>query len=204
MRRKESTYYQTYHVYNYGVDKTTIFRDKKDIQSFCELVNYYAEKYYIDIFAFCLIRHRYDMLIRPKRGSFKDISDFMQYAIGRYTMNFNKRSLKYFGKKRHGRIFGCKYYSIPINNEDELIKAVVEIHKKSKLDIEQLSDYEWSSFRKYLHRDNIDSCIHISTMYFENIAPDELIAMHKELKAETEAIIIHEGEYYLSYGLLKK
>ncbi|NLN03936.1 MAG: hypothetical protein GX166_03830, partial [Clostridiaceae bacterium] len=179
MKRKESTYYQTYHVYNYGVDKTSIFRDRTDILSFCDLVNNYAEKYFIDIFAFCLVRHRYDMLLRPKRGSFKDISDLMQYSIGRYTMNFNKRTFKDFNQKRHGRIFGCKFYSIPINNEDELRNAAVEIHKKAKMNLQELSEYEWSSFRKYLQGDKTDSCIHINPMYFEKFTPEEIIAMHQ-------------------------
>lgn len=204
MNRKESTYYQTYHVYNYGVDKTTIFRDEKDIVSFCNLVNHYAEKYKIDIFAFCLIRYRYDMLIRPRRGNFKDVSDFMQYSIGRFTMNFNRRSLQDFNKKRHGRIFGCKYYSIPINNENELIKAVTDIHKKSKMNIDELSEYEWSSFRKYLYRDSVESLIHINTIYFENTGKDEFINIHRELNKNCDAVNVHEGEYFLSYGLLKK
>lgn len=203
MSRKQSTYYQTYHVYNIGVDKMTIFRDNGDLDYFCEQVNIYAEKYKIKIFAYCFIDHRYHMLIRAKRGNFKDISDFIKYTCGRYTRFFNDKSLTVYNLARSGIIFGAKYVSVPINNEEELKKCVIDIHNKSKLNINELEDYEYTSFRQYINKDK-DSKVNFDTSYFEKTSRDEFLVLHQSYVKKDQPIEVQQGEYFLSYGIFKK
>lgn len=180
-----------------------IFRDKDDLEYFCSLVNKYAEQQKVTIFAYSLCESCYHMLVRSERGNFNDISVFLRLVGGMYGRFFNRKSLTVYNKPRHGVIFAAKFESTPINDVDEVKKYIVDIHKEAEMDFDKLKDYEYCSYGKYLNNEKLkEKGIKIKTSYLKDISKEDFLKMHNvEFNEEDKGIDIHQGDYFMSYGI---
>lgn len=132
----------TYHIMMRGVNKQNIFNDDKDRQMFIRIMNYCKQKYNCEIYAYCLMHNHVHILF--KDNSFI-ISDFMQYTASIYAEEFNK---KY---KRVGHLFQDRFKSIPVYNDNYLLRLIRYIHRNpEKAGICKTEDYKWSSYKEYV------------------------------------------------------
>lgn len=161
-RRKEkfiNDYY--YHVYNRGVEKRTIFKNKEDYQVFLEILIYYLvpEKKWPDnifsrkpqvkisqsakLLCFCLMPNHFHLIVKQDK---KDGIRALMHALGiTYSMYFNK---KY---DRVGSLFQGRFKAKLINSDEYLLQVSKYIHlNPQEFSRKPLNTYPYSSYRFYL------------------------------------------------------
>jgi REP element-mobilizing transposase RayT len=84
---KANTYY---HLYNRGNRKQMVFYSQQDYQRFLDYIEYYSNKYSINIEAYCLMPNHFHLAVRSLyKGS--DISKMMQSFMTKYCMYINRK-----------------------------------------------------------------------------------------------------------------
>lgn len=147
-----------YHVYNRGVNKGEIFRDKQDYAVMLNLLKrhlspeiikdkqgreYRNFKDEIDLLAFCLMPNHFHLFIYQE-DNINGISRLMSSLMTSYSMYFNKRY------DRIGPLFQARYKAVRIVNEAQLWHISRYIHL-NPLDINRdYKKYPYSSYRAYM------------------------------------------------------
>jgi putative transposase len=163
-----------YHVYNRGVDKRTIFKDKQDYDVFLHLLKYYLspkeealehplKKYEdvtpvrirplknlhkeIDLISYCLMHNHFHLLL--KQNETDSMTKLMRRLTTTYAMYFNKRN------KRSGYLFQGRYKAALVDDEVYLLQVSRYIHlnpKEISLTFRgsSLSTYPYSSYPYFL------------------------------------------------------
>lgn len=133
-----------YHIYNRGVDKRIIFKNKKDLERFFQSMrefntvnpigSIYENSYkksknnqlggstskLVDIVVFCLNPNHYHFLLTPLVDN--GIEKFMHKLGTGYTMYFNEKN------KRSGSLFQGKYKAKHIDSNEYLLQVSVYIN----------------------------------------------------------------------------
>lgn len=144
MEKKEKKISQTYHVYNRGVERRSLFLTREDYDRFRAYLYIFndedspraanllrpgsAESPYaharnsqlVAIGGYCLLPHAFHIIATPLMDG--GLSKFMQKISTAYTMFFNERTV------REGRLFQGSYKKIPLNNKDDLRFHLSYIH----------------------------------------------------------------------------
>lgn len=163
-----------YHIYNRGVEKRTIFKDKQDYAVFLGYLKEYLSppqdkeklikqftlkgesfkglprqpKNYsneIDLLAYCLMPNHFHLLI--KQNSDRAIENFMRSLLTRYSVYFNKRY------DRVGSLFQGPYKAVLVNEESYLLHLSRYIHLNPSEYSKNLVD-NYSSYSEYLGKRN--------------------------------------------------
>ncbi|MEA3355450.1 MAG: transposase [Patescibacteria group bacterium] len=159
---KEDSYY---HIYNRGVAKANIFKDKKDYKVFLDYLKIYLSpvdlqgeslkvspsrelKNYSDeiiLVAYCLMPNHFHLLIHQKNKD--SINYFMRSLATKYSRYFNTRY------DRVGPLFQGVYKAVKVDNEDQLVYLTKYIHR-NPINIlptrRVLVGYKYSSYGNYL------------------------------------------------------
>lgn len=166
---------QIYHVFNRTIDRIPILTNNSAYQRIMDVIFYYqyletslrfshynrlpdklkaqalealmSSKKRVEIFAFCLMPNHFHFLIREIEDN--GISSFMSNLQNSYAKYFNTKN------DRTGALFQQMFKSVLIETEEQLIHVARYIHLNPLTsyilkDIDQLTDYPWSSFREYL------------------------------------------------------
>lgn len=136
-----------YHVITRGVGQQIIFEDDEDFSYFFKTLVSQAQKYEVEIWAWCLMSNHVHLLLR---APIETISKFMQQTKSSYAVYFNKQH------GRNGALFQGRFTSVPIETDEQLITAVRYIHLNPTEAGEDLS-YKWSSYIGYFKRKEIAS-----------------------------------------------
>lgn len=167
---------EIYHTYNRGVEKRPIFLIRKDYLRFIALINYYRfancpikfshfkglsvekrekilirlegkSKKLVDIIAFCLMQNHVHFLLRQLQDN--GISKFMAKTTNGFSHYFNLRH------ERVGHLFQGNFGAVRIENEEQLLHVSRYIHLNPAssylIKIENIDDYEYSSFPEYVN-----------------------------------------------------
>ena len=120
-----------------------IFRDSTDRRYFRKLLGEISDRYGTEIHVECLMGNHYHLLIRSTEGR---ISEAMRDLNGRYARWFNKRH------GRTGPLFGARFHSVLINDDDQLIATWRYIHHNpAEIGHHRPVGYRWSSAAAYLY-----------------------------------------------------
>ncbi len=171
---------QVYHIFNRGVEKRDIFSDDRSRKRFLDVLTYYRTtqqpfKYTnflklnledraqiqqtqllqsldIKLLGFVLMPNHYHLLV--EQISDGGISMFMKKSQDSYTKYFNTKN------ERVGPLFQGVFKAIRIESEEQLLCVLRYIHLNPFTaymvkDIEELSEYQWSSLPEYLNNTNI-------------------------------------------------
>lgn len=143
-----------YHIYNRGINKQPIFKDKADYVYFLSLLKRYLSnnptidrfgrenphyKNELDLLVFCLMPNHFHLLVYQHSND-KAISKFAQSITTAYTMYFNRKH------KRVGRLFQSTFKASRISEDSYLQHISRYIHLNPK----DWRRYEWSSLSYYL------------------------------------------------------
>lgn len=152
MRRQKSVFHETYHIVNRGFGGISIFRNDKDKSKYLELLAKGAEKYSVDIIAYCLMDNHYHLCVSSRNEEYEDISSFLRYANSQYVRYFNRTSEPdEDGDPRAGSLFGTPYKAVPVNDEFQLEAVIAYIHNNpAPLGID-VKEYKYSSYHRYLN-----------------------------------------------------
>ena len=168
-----------YHVFNRGVEKRTIFTDKRSYKRFIDTLFYYSyvkppmrfsnfvklsiekrlefldsllnEPRHISICCYVLMPNHFHLLIRQEMNG--NISTFIKTLSISYTRYFNTRI------KRIGPLFQGQFKAIRVESEDQLTHVSRYIHLNPYTSyivstLEELQAYSWSSLPAYLTKIN--------------------------------------------------
>lgn len=146
-----------YHIYNRGVDKRSIFEDRKDLERFFQSVKEFnsvepigsifensfnkekVSKKLVEIVCYCLNPNHFHFILRPivENG----ISEFMR-RLGGYTWYFNNRH------KRNGALFQGVFKSVHISSNEYLlhVSAYVNLNNRFKGAPYLLSKSSWDEY----------------------------------------------------------
>lgn len=131
-----------YHVMLRGIDRQTIFFDRKDYDKFRSVFNLYRSKYCIKLQAWCMLPNHVHLLIRDPSDS---ISTFFRIFGTSFVYWYNA---KY---RRIGHLFQDRFRSEPIEDPSYLLNAIRYIHMNPVKDkiCTHPEAYEYSSYRYY-------------------------------------------------------
>ncbi len=152
----------TYHAYNRGVEKRTVFIDDQDYRMFI----YYLRLYLtpdlegfelrqwnhrdlsrsIDLISYCLMPNHYHLILRQlKEGA---ITELMRRVVNGYTQYFNRR----WG--RIGTLFQGSYKAASVVSNEQLMHLSKYIHINPLAIGLNISSYPYSSYKAYLGEDS--------------------------------------------------
>lgn len=168
---------EIYHAYNRGVEKRPIFLLRKDYLRFIALINYYRfancpikfshfkelsveerkniltkldkeSKKLVDVIAFCLMQNHVHFLLKQLYDN--GVSKFMAKTTNGFSHYFNLRH------ERVGHLFQGNFGAVRIENEEQLVHVSRYIHLNPVssyfIKIEDIDDYEYSSFPEYTNK----------------------------------------------------
>ena len=166
---------ETYHVFNRGVEKRTIFTDRREYNHFINLIDYYRfsnvpirfSQYQlrskndrstlftkikssglarVEVFAYCLMPNHFHFILKQVRDG--GISSFMSDICNSHSRYFNIKH------SRVGPLFQGPFKAIRVETEDQLIHLSRYVHLNPTsaflIDEESLDGYPWSSLPEYL------------------------------------------------------
>jgi len=136
-----------YHIMMRGIDKRGIFLCESDNYAFLHHVEHAKEKSKFSLFAYCLMVNHVHLLI--KEGN-EEIGDSIRRINVGYAQYHNNKHT------RVGHLFQNRFSSEPVNDDAYLLAVVRYIHQnpvKAKM-VNQISDYQWSSYNNYLMNRN--------------------------------------------------
>ena len=167
---------EIYHVFNRSVAQQPIFRNKKDSDTFLNLIEYYRfprppsrfshyqrlntqdktkllmglykkNKYLVEIYAFSIMPNHYHLLIKQSLDS--GIMNFIRLFQNSYARYLN---LKY---KRSGSLFQSPFKAVRLETDEQFLHVARYIHLNPLTsfvinDFNDLKSYHWNSYLDYL------------------------------------------------------
>ena len=133
-----------FHIYNRGNHKKDIFLEEDDYLRYLERLRKSKDKYNISVICYCLMPNHIHLLVR--QDSEAPISRFMSSLHTSYSMYFN---LKY---DRVGHLFQGRFKQKEVDKDEYFLLVTSYIHLnplKNGL-VENLEDYQWSSYPDYI------------------------------------------------------
>jgi putative transposase len=157
-----------YHIYNRGIDKTNIFRNKDNYDYFLKL---YAKHCtcVVETYAYCLLANHFHLLVRVKEElptyaalypdlrpeqltakSKETVNPSTQFAhfFNAYAQGFNKS----FTPKRTGGLFEEPFERLLVDNDAYFSQLVQYIHRNPQKHgfVADFTDYPYSSYHGHL------------------------------------------------------
>jgi len=175
---------QIYHILNRSLHRIPIFQNVKEKKRIIDLINYYSLKKRpckfsrykqfskerkervilelnpkrekrVEIICFCLMPNHFHLLLRQRQEN--GITRFMGDLQNSYVRYYNIKN------NRKGPLFESQYKAIRISSEEQLLHVSRYIHLNPYSgyvvkNVNELIDYEWSSFKEYLNLANQELC----------------------------------------------
>jgi len=164
---------EIYHVFNRGIERRTIFTNKRNYERARDLIRFYKHKTrqrysqvirltedirnkildevyksekLIDILAYCLMPNHFHFLL--KQNSEKGISTFVSNFTNAYTKYFNTKN------QRLSPLFQGTFKAVLVESEEQLVHLSRYIHLNpvvsSVIRESDLDSYPWSSYPEYI------------------------------------------------------
>lgn len=169
---------EIYHIFNRGIERKSIFTDKREFERAKKLVKFYKHKdiptrfsqlllqpedirekilndlykseRLVDILSFCLMPNHFHFLL--KQNSEKGIPTFIANFTNAYVKYFNIRH------QRVGPLLEGVFKAVLIENDEQLLHVSRYIHLNpvvsSVVEEDELGNYNWSSYPEYLSLSN--------------------------------------------------
>lgn len=163
---------QFIHVMVQGINKEKIFFEEREKYEYIKLMNKYKEESELQILAYCIMDNHAHMLIEVM--NIEKLTLYMHKLNTSYAIYYNKN------KSRVGYVYRDRFKAQVIKDEKHMYNCILYIHNNPvKAGIcKQAKDYNFSSYEKFLYKNNEQLLIEIFTN------KEEFIKVHtiKELK----------------------
>ena len=154
-----------YHIYNRGVEKRTIFENRRDYSRFLKTLRYYQfagpkprfskflnnqssktklDKKVVEIASYCLMPNHFHLLIKQLQDG--GITEFLSKLSNSYTKYYNTKHT------RVGPLLQGEFKAVLIESEEQLMHISRYIHLNPFVSflVRDLNFYEWSSYSDYI------------------------------------------------------
>ncbi len=186
-----------YHIYNRGVEKMETFTDLYEYRRAIQTIDYYRfsnppqrfSKFLqteqqerelmlknmkkegdqlVNIVAFCLMPNHFHFILQQ----------LMDGGVQKFLANFSNSYTRYFNTRheRNGYLFQGNFKAVFVEDNEQLLHLSRYIHLNpvtaSMIDINDLEQYQWSSYRSYLgKKDNIGHDFVLNNIIIEQFKP---------------------------------
>ena len=126
-----------HHIINCGVNRSDIFMDESDYETFLKIVCKACRTYKVVLHDYCLMTNHFHLLVETER---ENLSSFMKQINGNYAIYANKK------QKRSGHFWQGRYYSRYITS-DEYFYTLVRYMEQNPIDaglVENVTDYPYT------------------------------------------------------------
>ena len=132
-----------YHIYNKGINGTSIFFNEQNKVYFLKQFNYYLSGS-VSIYAYCLMDNHFHFVIKINHETELVTQKFSNF-FNSYVKSVNKEN------DRTGSLFEKHFKRIRLENEDYLRNLIIYVHlnPKNHLD-ENFEDFKYSSYQSFL------------------------------------------------------
>ncbi|MBQ9043645.1 MAG: transposase [Eggerthellaceae bacterium] len=131
-----------YHITARGVAKQIIFEEDRDRRFFGKKMREYLNECDVELYAWCLMSNHVHLMVRAELDL---VAKFMHKLLTSYARYFNSRH------DRTGHLFQNRFDSVPITTDEQLMTAVLYIHRNpDDIPGQNYMRYEWSSYREYI------------------------------------------------------
>lgn len=127
-----------YHIYNKGINGTTIFNSDENKRYFLNLYSKHLD-HKIETFAYCLMDNHFHFVIKVNNE--KEVTQGFSNFFNAYAKAFNKQN------NRTGSLFEKHFKRIQIENEEYLKNVIQYIHLNPKHHLDK--DYKSFVFSSY-------------------------------------------------------
>lgn len=145
MRKPRLTWEGAYHhVMNRGINGLDIFEKEKFKHTFYSFISEFSKKYFITIYAFCIMDNHYHLILQNSSGM---LSRFMQSLNGSYGMFFRKIT----GSR--GYVYQDRFKSTLIEDDSYLLNSIIyALNNPFRSGVESDPfNYAWSSIHLYFN-----------------------------------------------------
>jgi putative transposase len=151
-----------YHIYNKGINGTSIFSNEENKRYFLQL----ASKYLIEkasIYAYCLMDNHFHFVVQIL-GDEKEVTQAFSNLFNAYAKAYNKQ------QNRSGSLFEKHFKRINLPSEVYLKNLIVYVHlnPKNHLNVD-FKTYTFSSYQTFLSDKTTNLPRAEVIRYFENI-----------------------------------
>jgi REP element-mobilizing transposase RayT len=132
-----------YHILSRGNRSENIFFEEKDKEYFIDILQRGAEKYRIELYAYCVMGNHYHLLMSMPEGGLTKIMHYIGSSYGSYIRR-NKGWI--------GHVFAGRYKSLCVEKENYLLELSRYIHLnpiRARI-VRYPEDYLWSSYGYYI------------------------------------------------------
>jgi len=126
-----------HHVINRGVNRSDVFVDESDYESFLKIVCKACRVYKVVLHDYCLMTNHFHLLIETQS---ENLSSFMKQINANYAIYANKK------QKRSGHFWQGRYYSRYINS-DEYYYALIRYIEQNPVEaglVENVAEYPYT------------------------------------------------------------
>jgi len=167
-RKESETGY--YHVIMRGNNKSYVFKNKREKILYIETIMKMQEEGLIELVAWSVMDNHVHIVLKAELEN-------MSLALKRINIRFAVRYHQI--QKTSGHVFQDRFISEPIESDEYLMLVVRYVHNnpvKAKI-VQDASDYEWSSYGRYLEND-LNSTMAFTYQVMGN-SPKKFEAFHK-------------------------
>jgi len=130
-----------YHVMNRGRNKDNIFHDSSDFQLFLDILDRTCLNFNAIVHCYCLMNNHYHLLLETPDAN---LSEIMRFLGREYVIKYNRK------KGCDGPLFKSRYKSVLVDKDSYLKDLSRYIHRNPLYLVDNLRDYQWSSYPSYL------------------------------------------------------
>jgi putative transposase len=109
-----------YHIYNRGVDKSSVFFNSENYLYCLRLIKRYKARYGISVIAYCLMPNHYHLLLR--QDGVIPLYRFINSLFNSYVQAVNRQ------QNRKGSLFEGRYQYVHVDREEYIIHLCRYIH----------------------------------------------------------------------------
>jgi len=142
-----------YHIISKGNRGDYIFAEDKDKEVFLDILGRSVDRYGICIHVWCIMGNHYHLLISVPNGNLSKAMHFIGSGYGSYL----RRSRGFIG-----HVFAGRYKSLCVEKEGYLLELSRYIHLNPARSgmVKTPEEYQWSSYRQYIGKDNSITWLH--------------------------------------------
>jgi len=140
-----------YHVYNRGNNKQKIFYTDDDYFLFLDHLFTYAEKFDVEIYAFCLMPNHFHIFLITHLPNLSSFMESFQAAFVRQYNRFHDRVGHVFQDRYKAQVVDTEYYDRQLSRYIHLnpIRTSAMLDKSEQEQLKTAFEYPWSSIKAY-------------------------------------------------------
>ena len=138
-----------YHVLNRANARATVFEKEADYWAFERVLAEAQRREPLRLLGYCLMPNHWHLLVWPKRGADRQVSEFMSWL----TITHTQRWHAHHHTSGTGHVYQGRFKSFPVQRSGHLLKVLryVERNPLRAGLVSRAEDWPWSSLGRWMH-----------------------------------------------------